>query len=437
MITLVEALNYRCLRFVSRDLGPFHVLVGPNASGKTTFLDVVGFLRDIVSEGLDTALSSRTTNPEDLLFRRQGQKLELAVEAPIPDEIRKQIPTRDLDTARYEVVIGFDETQRQFEFKTEKFLLKKSKVKAARQRELFPGSSIAPETLSTPTRTRDVQIVVNKVAGGHDYFYSETGADLPTGYYDEYLGNDYFYSETGEGWAHSFKLGPQKSALGNLPADETSFPVALWFRDHLSTGVQGFILNSVKIKQPSPPTRVSGFLPDGSNLPWVVARLRQQDKASYRDWIAHLRTALPDLVGIATIERPEDKHCYLIYEYEGGLKGPSWLVSDGTLRLTALTLPAYLSDLQGIYLIEEPENGIHPRAVTTVYDSLSSVYAAQVLLATPSPVLLNEAKLEQVLCFAKDENGSTDIVLGSEHPKLREWREAANLGTLLAAGVLG
>jgi len=31
MITKIEALNYRCLRYVSRALGPFHVLVGPNA----------------------------------------------------------------------------------------------------------------------------------------------------------------------------------------------------------------------------------------------------------------------------------------------------------------------------------------------------------------------------------------------------------------------
>ncbi len=48
MITLVEALNYRCLRHISQPLGPFHVLVGPNASGKTTFLDVIAFLGRLV-----------------------------------------------------------------------------------------------------------------------------------------------------------------------------------------------------------------------------------------------------------------------------------------------------------------------------------------------------------------------------------------------------
>ena len=73
MITLIEALNYRCLRYVQRPLEPFHVLVGPNASGKTTFLDVIGFLRDLVSEGLDVALSERTLNPQELLSQEGSE----------------------------------------------------------------------------------------------------------------------------------------------------------------------------------------------------------------------------------------------------------------------------------------------------------------------------------------------------------------------------
>ena len=419
MITLVEALNYRCLQYVSRPLEPFHVLVGPNASGKTTFLDVVGFLRDLVSEGLDEALSSRTTNPEELLFRRQGEKLELAIEARIPDELRELTAKPEMGTARYEVAIGFDETQRQFEFKAEKFLLKKTQAIEPLQHSLFPMPPNAPVSLLTTIGGRNYKTVVNKVPGGNDNFYSEV------------------YHRSGRGWAPSFKLGPQKSALGNLPADEKSLPVASWFREYLKTGVQQFVLNSLAIRQPSPPTRVTGFLPNGSNLPWVVDRLRQEDEQRYGAWIAHLRTALADLVDITTIERPEDKHRYMVYEYGGGLKVPSWMVSDGTLRLTALTLPAYLDDLKGIYLIEEPENGIHPRAVATVYDSLSSVYAAQVLLATHSPVVLSEAKIGDVLCFAKDDKGATDIVLGSKHPKLQQWHGEADLGTLLASGVLG
>ncbi len=418
MITLIEALNYRCLRYVSRPLGPFHVLVGPNASGKTTFLDVVSFLKDVVSDGLDEAISRRTDNPEDLLFRRQGDAFELAIEARIPDHLRKLTAKPDLDTGRYEVSIGFDGTTHQFEFKAEKFLLKKTEDPESTQRSLFPRPPAPPKTMLT-SGYKKKKTVVNKVPGGNDNFYREP------------------YSKGGKGRTPSFKLGPLKSALGNLPADEKSFPVAVWFRECLADGVQRLVLNSLAIRQSSPPTRVTGFYPDGSNLPWAVYRLRQNGQSRYKSWIKHLQTALPDLMDITTCERPDNKHRHMVYEYRGGLTVPSWLVSDGTLRLTALTLPAYLDELQGMYLIEEPENGIHPSAVATAYDSLSSVYAAQVLMASHSPVVLNAAKLGDVLCFAKDGSGATDIVLGSEHPALQSWQGEANLGTLLAAGVLG
>ena len=62
MFTLVEALKFRSLRYAHRPLGPLHVLVGPNASGKTTFLDVVSFLSDLVSLGFDEAVAKRTSS---------------------------------------------------------------------------------------------------------------------------------------------------------------------------------------------------------------------------------------------------------------------------------------------------------------------------------------------------------------------------------------
>ena len=52
-------------------------------------MDVIGFLSDLVSEGLDAALWERSPNPEDLLFQRQGDRLELAVEARIPGKLRE------------------------------------------------------------------------------------------------------------------------------------------------------------------------------------------------------------------------------------------------------------------------------------------------------------------------------------------------------------
>src|SRR5438105_4795977 len=106
MLTLVEAHSFRSLRFIQQRLERFHVLVGPNASGKTTFLDVPAFLSDLVSRGLDEAIRARTQNPEDLLWRRTGEQFELAIEASIPPDRRASLSKRNFDTIRYEVAVG-------------------------------------------------------------------------------------------------------------------------------------------------------------------------------------------------------------------------------------------------------------------------------------------------------------------------------------------
>lgn len=418
MITLIEALDFRCLRYIARPLDAFHVLVGPNASGKTTFLDVVAFLGDLVSKGIETAVRERTANFQDLTWRREGGSFELAIEARFPEALRRRLHSPELDTIRYEVALELDEESQEIQFKAETAILKTAHNATSAQ-FVFPHLGAVPTSILVGTRGHGTRAVVNKVSGGNDNFYSET------------------YSEKGKGWVPAFKLGPRRCALANLPEDESKFPVATWLKSLLSEGIQQLILNSLLIRQASPPGQGRTFRPDGSNLPWVLAELERTEPKRIDEWVAHLQTALPDLEGIRTVERPDDRHRYVLLRYRGGVEVPSWLASDGTLRLLALTLPAYLPDLSGVYLIEEPENGIHPRAVETMFQSLSSVYEAQILLASHSPVILSLVEPEQLLCFAKTEEGATDIVLGSDHPALAEWRGETNLGVLFASGVLG
>jgi predicted ATPase len=419
MIRLIEAKGYRCLKYVRQPLGPFHVLVGPNASGKTTFLDVVAFLGQLVSEGLDAAIGERTQNFDDLVWQRSGGGFELAIEARIPGEYREKIWKKESDIVRYEVSLGEDETG-QVTFRAERVLFRISsdEPETSIQRTLFPVSEEPPTTIVRAGGPRVTQTVVSKSLGGNDNFTPEN-------------------RETKKKWAPSFRSGPRKSALGNLPEDESNFPVSTWLKRLLSDGIQRFVLNSMLIRRASPPGKGRTFKTDGSNLPWIVEHLRKTAPSRIEDWIKHLQTALPDLEQVKTVERPEDKHRYLVLGYKGGLEIPSWMASDGTLRLLALTLPAYVPDLGGVYLIEEPENGIHPQAVQTMFQSLSSVYDAQILLATHSPVILGMTDPDKVLCFAKTSEGATDIVLGSQHPALKEWRGETDLGALFAAGVLG
>ena len=418
MISLIEALDFRCLRYVRQPLGRFHVLVGPNASGKTTFLDVVSFLGRLVSGDLDGAVTDRTRNFEDLVWQRSGHRFELAIEAVIPKALRRKPADPPHGVIRYETRLGVDPRTQEISILGEKALLKEAPDRACPGRALFPTSPDCPKTIMTRKGASGAKVVVKKARDGNAVFYSEV------------------HPASGRAWAR-FRIGPKKSGLGALPADESKFPVSTWLKGLLAEGVQQIILNSLALRQASPPGQGRRFKPDGSNLPWVVRDLKQKHAERHREWIAHLRTALADIEDIETVERPDDKHCYLVLCYRGGLRVPSWVASDGTLRLLALTLPAYLPETRGIYLIEEPENGIHPRAVESVLQSLSSVYDAQVLLATHSPVILSIAGIAYVLCFAKTPSGATDIVAGPDHPDLKDWQGEADLGVLLAAGVLG
>lgn len=422
MITLIEALNYRCLRYVRQDLGPFHVLVGPNASGKTTFLDVIAFLGRLVSDGLEAAISERASDFKDLVFGGKEDYFELAVEAVIPED-RKISHKKKFDAIRYEVRIGLDPDTHEIGILAEKgWLIPPREIEQTLFLEMFPRDLVRPESILNGKTVSNWQTVFTKAQKGNDNFYIEI-------------------REIGKkkgGWFPSIRLGPRKSALGNLPEDESLFPASTWLKDTLVNGVQQFVLNSTLIRKASPPILRGGLKTDGSNLPWVIHRLEQEEnRERFKWWIDHVRTALPDLETIRTVESPDTKHRHLVLKYRGGMEVPSWTASDGTLRLLAMTVLAYLPDFKGICLIEEPENGIHPLAVETVYQSLSHIYNAQVLLATHSPVILSMASAGAVLCFKKNAEGATDIVRGDAHPALREWQGEVNLGVLFAGGVLG
>lgn len=214
--------------------------------------------------------------------------------------------------------------------------------------------------------------------------------------------------------------------------------MATYVKRTLESRVTAAFLDSTKMRQPSPPLwRHRGFAPDGSSLPWSIKRLQDEQSVGYSEWLAHVQTTLPDLDRLSVVERHEDLHSYVMLHYNTGVSIPSWMASDGTLRFLALTLLAYMPETDKIYVLEEPENGVHPQALDAVYSSLSSVYDSQVLVATHSPVFLKLARPHIALCFAKDDTGATDIVRGSAHPLLRDWQGSANMELLFATGVIG
>lgn len=419
MITRIQARNYRCLRYIDQELGPFHVLIGPNASGKTTFLDVVSFVGSMLENGLDRAIEERSSDFRDLVWKRNESGFEIAIEADIPERIKKKL-AKPFSFFRYEIRIEPDPQTELPGISAERaWLLPAKTEEKVIQRDLFPVDQVPPVTIVSSSIPR-AQRVLTKTSHGSDNFYVEARSPK---------------APNSKGWMPTFKLGRKKSALANLPEDEEKFPVATWFKGMLQGRLQTIMLNSLKLRMPSPVKYKTGFSPDGANLPWVVYQL-ERNKERFNWWLGHVQTALPEICNVHTVERQEDRSRYLVISYENGLEVPSWMVSDGTLRLLALTVLAYAPTIEGVCLLEEPENGIHPQAVESVFNSLSQVYNAQVLLATHSPVVLSAADYKSVLCFRKTQSGATDIVLGTDHPALRDWKGNVNLGELYAGGVL-
>lgn len=373
MLTRIEVKNYKLFRHISQPLDAFHILVGANATGKTTFLDVVSFVSDIVRFGLEDAVARRTNNFDDLTWQGKGGNIEIALEFALPEEVIARLIELNI---KLEKEGNFIELER---------IKKVNKMQYALNIKLSQNQYILGEK-------REI-LAIDEIV---------IPADSPS----------------------------------NINLNSKDQPCAFWLRELLTQGIQKFMLDSETLRKASPPNQGKALKPNGGNLPWVLEDLKKNHAKLFKRWLAHIRTSLPDVKDIRIIRREDDAHKYFKVLYENGAEVPSWLVSDGTLRMLALTLLAYLPDFKGIYLIEEPENGIHPKAVETIFQSLSSVYGAQVLVASHSTAFLSVAEPKQLLCFSKDETGEAHIIKGNEHPRLQHWKGETNLSILFAGGVL-
>ena len=110
MFTRIQTRHFRSLKSVDRSLAPFQALVGPNASGKTTFLDVIAFLGELMRNRGDVlrTVQERSSVFENLLWKGEGQSFQLAVEAAIPEEIKSKVmdDMKSVTVVRYEIEIG-------------------------------------------------------------------------------------------------------------------------------------------------------------------------------------------------------------------------------------------------------------------------------------------------------------------------------------------
>jgi predicted ATPase len=376
------------------DLDPFHVLVGPNGSGKSTFLDAIQFVKDCVTDGPLRAVEARAPEFRDLTFRRQGGPIEFDLRLRF-----SQPPEQELGTLHYRLVIATDERV---------------------------GVAVAEESLERieenvkPSRQRRV---LGKTSTGNDFYRRESGT-----------------------YTDSFQFGPNKLALSLTPPDVQRYPTGNAVKAFLSRGVRFIQLDSVAMRRPSAATRPTELELDGTNLPRVVGSIIKSSsngtssnhKPSAIDrWTEHLRYAIEDLESIGWAARQPDNAEYLILRFKGGLECPNWLLSDGTLRMLALTVPAFIPGFPSVYMVEEPENGVHPYALEIILKALAAIQDAQVFVATHSPLVVQQAGIKALLCFTRNEKTGVHITRGPNHAALKGWQGVPDLASIFESRVLG
>ena len=152
-----------------------------------------------------------------------------------------------------------------------------------------------------------------------------------------------FYESTRKDFHRNF------ASINSLPSD-ADFPATAWLREQLRGGIKSVLLDLDHLRHPSPPATTDRSDMKGSSLARSIAQLRSRHAVDFSDWMAHVRTVLPDVKDIRTDLKEADRHRYVVIDYQNGVSVPSWMLSDGTLRLLALTILAYLPDFTGVYL---------------------------------------------------------------------------------------
>ena len=416
MIRRLEIRNYKIARRVTLDLEDFQVLVGPNGSGKSTVIDAIVFLSDLLRFGVQQTIRKRARSLRELTWEMNGGPLEFALEVELPEPVISKTGTI-FQACRYEISIGASKDSNGLGVVGENFFLAKQVVRRkSRHPRDFPVDM-----------EKNGKILHVRTPEGYRRVFAKTATEGSHRYT--------FRAET-TNWNFPFEVLRDSTGLRFLPADPERFRAGTFIRRLLETGVQFLHLDVEQMRQPSPPDAEWKLAPDGSNLAMTVYGLQASEPELFSDWVKHVRGVLPEFSEIRVREREEDRHLVLELVKQDGIAIPMWLLSDGTLRLLAATIIAYIPGENELYLIEEPENGIHPTAIEAVHESLRSAYGKQIIVATHNPLFVGLTDPDQLLCFGKTPGGAVDVVRGSEHPRLRHWKREIDLGTYYASGVL-
>ena len=398
MITSLRLVNFKNFADETLRVGPFTVIVGANASGKSNIRDAFRFLHGIgrgytlaeimggkYGEGGQREWTGiRGAMNEIVRFGHEGFSIEVDVTFASADEPQRM---------RYFVEVG------------EEFLrLGTFRIK----REEFRDG---PNTIySGVSSVHDLLVHQSKRAQGKRGHFKFM-LDQPA------LSQDMIWQVT-RPRRQDEQVGKLRSTLADLR-----------FLD----------LMPDRMRDPTfPGATVLGD--SGDNLPTILESIcaDPRRKTTLMSWLQELT---PMDVSDFRFPRDPSGRVYIQIVERNGREVSAYSASDGTLRFLGM-LAALLDPYPaGFYFFEEIDNGIHPTRLHLLIELIERQTAKngiQVITTTHSPDvlnLINDKTFENTSVVYRDEHSADAIIRpAAELPKISELRRSQGLGRLHSTG---
>jgi len=214
---------------------------------------------------------------------------------------------------------------------------------------------------------------------------------------------------------------------------------------YLESQFQGFKLfhfhdtgfNS-KIKQPCSANDYAYLYEDGGNLAAFLYRLSKSFPKYFR-LIEKVVESIAPFFDRFYLEPDEinSNQIYLRWLEKGSDQiFNAHNLSDGTLRMIALSTLLLQPKMPDVIIIDEPELGLHPFAINKLAAMLQSASVhSQIIISTQSVNLVNEFSANDVIVVERVD--SQTILRRQSEEGLKRWLEDYSLGELWQKNILG
>lgn len=177
---------------------------------------------------------------------------------------------------------------------------------------------------------------------------------------------------------------------------------------------------------------------DASNLAAFLYLLRETQNAYYKKIVSTIRLVAPFFDDFNLRPDPLNPEKIQLEWLEIGSDSyfNAHVLSDGTLRFICLATLLLQPNLPSTILIDEPELGLHPYAITVLASLLKSAsQVAQVIVSTQSVQLVNQFNPEDIIVVDRKDAQTKFSRLGEKD--LEGWLDDYGMGDLWEKNLVG